>query len=323
MTRPVNRFTAELTVYTANLRRTHFTIRELAACIYSRHFFALLAMFVALMVVSDPVMLRGVVPFEGLILFWLGISLLYLSLLLLVLTLIAALSTIWTSLVVYLPLIGVVNVLICSFVGDILVTYLRDGTFALGFRPANEMIAYFVVAQIFETLYFLFVYPLIRIDYRDSDLHLHPERRLSVVEALAGREAAPSEVGAAEDDDAEEAEAPARLIHVAGVAIAPGTIRWIRAEEHFVRIRHDSNTEFLRARLQDVVAQLPPDLGYRLHRSYWVARDAITRIASESGVLEVTTNDGETFTVAQTRRRDFLDWAQTAGLTVGNSGRPA
>ena len=49
----------------------------------------------------------------------------------------------------------------------------------------------------------------------------------------------------------------------------------IEAEDHYVRVHTDAGSELVSMRFADAVQELERAYGYRLHRSWWVAADAI------------------------------------------------
>jgi hypothetical protein len=49
----------------------------------------------------------------------------------------------------------------------------------------------------------------------------------------------------------------------------------IEAEDHYVRVHTDTGSELLPMRFSDALAELERAYGYRLHRSWWVAAEAI------------------------------------------------
>lgn len=63
----------------------------------------------------------------------------------------------------------------------------------------------------------------------------------------------------------------------------------VEAHDHYVRVHTDAGVELLTLRFADAVAELAGAHGYRVHRSWWVAGDAIKagRWRRGSGELEV------------------------------------
>jgi hypothetical protein len=57
----------------------------------------------------------------------------------------------------------------------------------------------------------------------------------------------------------------------------------LEAEDHYVRVHTDAGSELLSMRFTDAVAELAQAHGYRLHRSWWVAADAIEAVRWKRG----------------------------------------
>ncbi|WP_395373248.1 LytTR family DNA-binding domain-containing protein [Marinicella sp. W31] len=69
--------------------------------------------------------------------------------------------------------------------------------------------------------------------------------------------------------------------------IALDDIRVIKAELHYLEIISDDHRELILYNLKDAIAELPAELGMQCHRSYWVARKAISQFKKKGreGVL--------------------------------------
>lgn len=63
--------------------------------------------------------------------------------------------------------------------------------------------------------------------------------------------------------------------------LEPTTIRRVdqvlalQAEEHYVRVITEAGSELVHCRFKNAVAAMPEQLGLRVHRSWWVAKDAV------------------------------------------------
>lgn len=102
-------------------------------------------------------------------------------------------------------------------------------------------------------------------------------------------------------------ERPARLC-LQGVEVPAAEILAIDAEEHYLRIVTDERTRLLRGRMADVEAQMPPDLGLRVHRSHWVAARAVVALRRTEGgwILELV--GGREVPVARGRQARVRAW---------------
>lgn len=63
------------------------------------------------------------------------------------------------------------------------------------------------------------------------------------------------------------------------------------AQEHYVRLVGDSETRMVLYRFNDILHQLPLDLGMRIHRSHWVAYRSVKRLFHEASNLKLETSD--------------------------------
>lgn len=78
-----------------------------------------------------------------------------------------------------------------------------------------------------------------------------------------------------ESDAAEEgAAAPPAFLARAAVQRTEDVLA-LNAEEHYVCIHTEESTELVHYRFGDAVREMPPELGLQVHRSWWVADDAV------------------------------------------------
>ncbi len=66
----------------------------------------------------------------------------------------------------------------------------------------------------------------------------------------------------------------------------------IEAEDHYVRVHTDAGSELLSMRFSQAVEELALAHGYRLHRSWWVAADAIEEVRWKRGSGEARLSGG-------------------------------
>jgi hypothetical protein len=89
----------------------------------------------------------------------------------------------------------------------------------------------------------------------------------------------------------------------------------LEAEDHYLRVHTTLGSDLILMRLSDAIAAIEPDLGLQVHRSWWVAHDAILEfVRSEQRTYLKLTNGllvpvGRTYSGAVRSR--------TAHLTVG------
>lgn len=78
-----------------------------------------------------------------------------------------------------------------------------------------------------------------------------------------------------------------------------GDLLRIEAQEHYVRLVTRSENRMLLYRFNDIVAELAPALGMQVHRSHWVAFNAVERLAREDSRLWLLLQDGSRIPVSR------------------------
>lgn len=84
----------------------------------------------------------------------------------------------------------------------------------------------------------------------------------------------------------------------------------IEAQDHYLLVVTRAGSDLLLMRMTDAEAELPPDLGLRVHRSHWVALGAVTGRRRENGRLTLLMADGAEIPVS----RGYRAAARDAGL---------
>lgn len=113
----------------------------------------------------------------------------------------------------------------------------------------------------------------------------------------------------------------------AGEGIAPAEIRTrlpprlararliaVEAEDHYLRIRTGAGSALVLMRLADALAALEGADGFRVHRSWWVARTGVEAVRWKAGRGELTLSDGAVAPVSRTYAAALrgTDWAAPA-----------
>ncbi len=97
---------------------------------------------------------------------------------------------------------------------------------------------------------------------------------------------------------------------VSGERFDPARILFITSEEHYLRIVSVERTRHVRGRIADIEAQMPQSVGLRVHRSHWVARQAVTGTERDSGGLRLVLSCGTRIPIARGRQAAVRDWLQ-------------
>jgi hypothetical protein len=74
----------------------------------------------------------------------------------------------------------------------------------------------------------------------------------------------------------------------------------VEAEDHYLRLHTSRGQDLILLRLADAVAELQGIEGLQVHRSWWVARDAITDARRGDGRATLTLKDGAEVPVSRT-----------------------
>jgi hypothetical protein len=82
-----------------------------------------------------------------------------------------------------------------------------------------------------------------------------------------------------------------------------GDILALESEDHYVRVHGMRGSELLHMRLRDAIAEMDGHPGEQIHRSWWVARGAVTEVQARGRGCEVHLANGERAPVA----RDSVD----------------
>ncbi len=78
------------------------------------------------------------------------------------------------------------------------------------------------------------------------------------------------------------------------------TILSLEAQDHYVNVTTARGSEMILMRLADAIEELSGVDGLRIHRSHWVAREAIAGTVRENGKLMITLSNGKSLPVSRT-----------------------
>lgn len=84
----------------------------------------------------------------------------------------------------------------------------------------------------------------------------------------------------------------------------------LEAEDHYVRVHTDLGSTLVLARLSDAITDLGPIDGIRVHRSWWVRRDAVRKVSPNGKGLLLRLSNGIDVPVSQA----YKELARQAGL---------
>jgi membrane protein implicated in regulation of membrane protease activity len=114
---------------------------------------------------------------------------------------------------------------------------------------------------------------------------------LAVLVSRRAREAAPA------------APAPPKFLERLPLKLRGAELWAVEAEDHYLRLHTSMGQDLILLRLADAVDELDGIEGAQVHRSWWVARDAITDARRGDGRATLTLKDGSAVPVSRTYAR--------------------
>ena len=84
----------------------------------------------------------------------------------------------------------------------------------------------------------------------------------------------------------------------------------LEAEDHYVKVHTDQGSTLLLYRLSDAINDLGIPDGIRVHRSFWVRKSAVSRVAPNGKGMLLTLSNGLEVPVSQA----YKELARQAGL---------
>lgn len=104
---------------------------------------------------------------------------------------------------------------------------------------------------------------------------------------------------------------PVREVDLLGRRFAANQIMCLQAEEHYVLITlKDAQTQLLRGKISDAVVVLSEVDGKRIHRSHWIAADAVAGWRADRSGHIIVTCFGKDLPVARNRQQEVRAWAE-------------
>ncbi len=94
-----------------------------------------------------------------------------------------------------------------------------------------------------------------------------------------------------------------------------GEIQALEAEEHYTKVHTSRGNTLLLMRFSDAIAEMAPQPGLQVHRSFWVSRQAVERVARVDRRWVVQLKGGFEIPVS----RSYRVLVQSAGLTGGSA----
>lgn len=92
----------------------------------------------------------------------------------------------------------------------------------------------------------------------------------------------------------------------------------LSAEDHYTRVRTERGNHLLLLRFSDAVREAVPVEGFQVHRSHWVARDAVAKVTRGKDKAVITLSDDAKIPVS----RRYLPALREEGLLPYRATRP-
>ena len=87
-----------------------------------------------------------------------------------------------------------------------------------------------------------------------------------------------------------------------------GSLLWVEAQEHYVRITTDEESRMVLARFSDIVRELEGQDGMQVHRSHWVARKAIVKQEKIGQGVALSLKTGNSVPVSRSFRNQLSEF---------------
>jgi hypothetical protein len=111
--------------------------------------------------------------------------------------------------------------------------------------------------------------------------------------------AAKPETAASDASTVSEPAAPPRLAGRLPVKLRRAAIWALESEDHYVRVHTAQGSDLILIRLADAIAEMDGASGLQVHRSWWVAREAMAQAARKTEGGVITLPDGRTVPVSR------------------------
>ena len=96
---------------------------------------------------------------------------------------------------------------------------------------------------------------------------------------------------------------PARFLDRLPPRLKGARLIAVQAEDHYLRLHTDRGSDLILMRLSDAVAELEGLEGAQVHRSWWVAREAVRDVSRGDGRARLTLDGGLTAPVSRVHAR--------------------
>lgn len=100
---------------------------------------------------------------------------------------------------------------------------------------------------------------------------------------------------------------PPKFLERLPLKLRGGEVWAVEAEDHYLRLHTSKGQDLILMRLSDAIAELQGIEGAQVHRSWWVARDAIAGAVRGDGRATLTLKDGAEVPVSRAYARQLRE----------------
>lgn len=104
-----------------------------------------------------------------------------------------------------------------------------------------------------------------------------------------------------------DAPAPPKFLQRLPLRLRGAEVWAVSAEDHYLRLHTSRGEDLILMRMADAVAELEGIEGARVHRSWWVARDAVTEVRRDNGRAALKLKGGAEAPVSRSYARALRD----------------
>ena len=104
-----------------------------------------------------------------------------------------------------------------------------------------------------------------------------------------------------------DAPTPVKFLERLPLKLRGAEVWAVEAEDHYLRLHTSKGQDLILMRLADAVSELDGIEGTQVHRSWWVARDAIADAKRGDGRAVLTLKDGSEVPVSRTYAGELRD----------------
>lgn len=285
--------------------KMYFNINLLPLFLRQTSFFTVFAASILLLSLIDPTNISPRGGYGATFLVWACIATLYVGLTILVMTVLYFTLRFKMFDCILLPIssLAVIYALILS--GQLIEKYiLNDPNMLVNTVSFTDFLYFFVLEQVFLTLYVSLGFPL---TVRNLELENSYPGSVFDLKTNPRKDTPTKEIAISEQGVIPPLKKSSNLIQIGSQVFDVRDVRYILAEEHYVRVRALNKETLIREKFSQVISRFPNGFGYQVHRSYWLAFSCVKDVIRHEKKHKVLLDGNELIPVSETRRKKFLE----------------